>query len=230
MNKKSSFSALLVGATGLVGTHCLQTLLADSRYSRIVVISRRSLSVEHPKLTTILIDFKELAKHSEQLKADHVFCCLGTTIKAAGNQKAFREVDFNYTYDIARLTEQEGAKQFLLVSSIGASAGSKIFYNRVKGELEDAVTSLPFQGVVIFRPSLLLGNRAENRPGEKIGKIFMDLFRPFLIKGFRRYRPIQASVIAKAMVEMAKIELQGSHIFESDQIQFFYERLDSKTK
>ena len=114
MNEKLSFSALLVGATGLVGTYCLQALLADPHYSSIVVLSRRSLPVEHPKLKTILVEFKNLAKHSEQMRADHVFCCLGTTIKAAGTQENFRQVDFNHPYDIARITVQEGAKQFLL--------------------------------------------------------------------------------------------------------------------
>jgi uncharacterized protein YbjT (DUF2867 family) len=227
MKEKSSFSALLVGATGLVGTHCLQALLADPCYNSIIVLSRRTLRVEHPKLKTILIDFNNLAKHAEQLRADHVFSCLGTTIKAAGSQEAFRKVDFDYIYDIARLTAQEGSKQFLLISSIGAASKSKIFYNRVKGELEDVVMPLPFQGVLIFRPSLILGKRSEKRAGEGIGKIFMGLFRPLLLGAFRKYRPIQAQVIGESMVQMAKTELRGSHIFESDQIQFFYDRLEN---
>ena len=230
MTKKPLYSALLVGATGLVGTYCLQALLADPHYSSIVVLSRRSLPVEHPKLKTILLDFKNLAKHSEQIRADHVFCCLGTTIKVAGSQANFRQVDFNYPYDIARRTVQDGAKQFLLVSSVGASSRSKIFYNRVKGELEDALIPLPFQGVLIFRPSLILGKRPKNRPGEGLGKILMGIFKPFLVSVLRKYRPIQARVIGESMVEMAKIDLKGSHIFESDQIQFFYDRLDEKIR
>ena len=230
MTKKPLYSALLVGATGLVGTYCLQALLADPHYSSIVVLSRRPLPVEHPKLKTILLDFKNLAKHSEQIRADHVFCCLGTTIKVAGTQQKFRQVDFNYPYDIARRTVREGAKQFLLVSSVGASSRSKIFYNRVKGELEDALIPLPFQGVLIFRPSLILGKRPKNRPGEGLGKILMGIFKPFLVSVLRKYRPIQARVIGESMVEMAKIDLKGSHIFESDQIQFFYDRLDEKTR
>jgi uncharacterized protein YbjT (DUF2867 family) len=230
MTKKPLYSALLVGATGLVGTYCLQALLADPHYSSIVVLSRRPLPVEHPKLKTILVDFKNLAKHSEQMRADHIFCCLGTTIKVAGSQANFRQVDFNYPYDIARRTVQDGAKQFLLVSSVGASSRSKIFYNRVKGELEDALIPLPFQGVLIFRPSLILGKRPKNRPGEGLGKILMGIFKPFLVSVLKKYRPIQARVIGESMVEMAKIDLKGSHIFESDQIQFFYDRLDEKIR
>jgi uncharacterized protein YbjT (DUF2867 family) len=228
MNQKPSFSALLVGATGLVGTHCLETLLEDIQYSSVIVLSRRDLQRQHSKLKSVIIDFNDLSKNPEQMRADHVFCCLGTTIKAAGNKEAFRQVDFDYAYDIARKTAQEDAKQFVLVSSMGASSQSKIFYNRVKGELEDAVTPLPFKGVLIFRPSLILGKRQENRPGERLGKILMGIFRPLLVGAYRKYRPIQALVIAKAMVEMAKIGLNGSHIFESDQIQFFYDRLDNE--
>jgi len=228
MNKKPTYSALLVGATGLVGSYCLQALLTDPHYNSIVVLSRRVLPFEHPKLKTILVDFTNLKEHSAQMRADHVFCCLGTTIKTAGSQENFRQVDFNYPYDIARIAVGEGAKQILLVSSIGASSQSKIFYNRIKGELEDALIPLPFQGTLIFRPSLILGNRPEKRPGERMGKILMGLFKPLLMGVLRKYRPIQARIIGESMVKMAEIELRGSHIFESDQIQFFYDRLENK--
>ena len=228
MTKNPSFSALLAGATGLVGSFCLKDLLADPQYRSIVVLSRKALTVEHPKLKTIITDFENLEEHKTHLGADHIFCCLGTTIKKAGSQENFRKVDFNYPSEIARITAQAGANQFVLVSSIGASSHSRVFYSRVKGELEEAVMSLPFPGILIFRPSLILGVRQEKRLGESIWKVFMRIFQPLLVGPYKKYRPIQARIIAKSMVEMAKTQLQGAHIYESDQIQFFYDRLDEK--
>ncbi len=154
-------TALFVGASGLVGGHCLQFLLEEPSYTRVVVLVRRPLAITHDKLVQHVVDFSELETLSEHLTADDVYCCLGTTIKNAGTQDAFRKVDFDHPVKIGALTQHCGAAQFLLVSSLDADPHSRIFYNRVKGEVEEAIRKISFITINIFRPSLLLGKRTE---------------------------------------------------------------------
>jgi uncharacterized protein YbjT (DUF2867 family) len=212
-------TALLVGASGLVGGHCLQFLLEESSYTQIVVLARRPLSITHEKLIQHVVDFSELETLGECFAADDVYCCLGTTIKKAGTQDAFRKVDFDYPIKIAALTEHCGAAQFLLVSSLGADPHSRIFYNRVKGEMEEAIRKISFTAVHIFRPSLLLGERTEHRTGEKAGALVMSGLKFALTGPFRKYRAIQARDVAQAMVRTAQRDLCGVNIFESQRIQ-----------
>jgi len=212
-------TALLLGASGLVGGHCLQLLLEDEAYAKVVVWVRKPLALRHPKLEQAVVDFARLESCAEPAKVNDVFCCLGTTIKKAGSQAAFRQVDFVYPLEIAKIAAANGAEQFLIVTALGANPKSSIFYNRVKGETEAAITPLPFRAVHIFRPSLLLGERQEVRPGEKIAEKMSGVFS-FLFSGpLRKYRPIHAAVVAAAMVEIAKQNLVGVNIFESDRIQ-----------
>ena len=215
----SSASALLVGASGLVGRHLLQLLLHESMYERIAVLVRKPLAVSHTRLTQHVVDFDRLDHQKEIIRADDVFCCLGTTIRAAGSQEAFRKVDFTYVVQTAALASKNGTRQFLMVSSLGANVGSKIFYSRVKGEVEQAVSKLPFVGIYIFRPSMLLGERAESRPGEKAGIAVMKLFSFAMIGAWKKYRPIHAQIVANAMIRVASTGLQGVNIFESDRMQ-----------
>jgi uncharacterized protein YbjT (DUF2867 family) len=212
-------SALLLGASGLVGGHCLQLLLEDEAYAKVVAWVRKPLALRHPKLEQAIVDFARLESRAEQTKANDVFCCLGTTIKKAGSQAAFRQVDFTYPSEIAKIAAANGAEQFLVVTALGANPRSSIFYNRVKGEVEAVITPLPFRAVHIFRPSLLLGERQEVRPGEKIAEKVARVFS-FLFSGpLRKYRPIHADVVAAAMIAVAKQNLAGANIFESDRIQ-----------
>ena len=220
----NSRSALLVGATGLVGGHVLQLLLDDETYAEVVVLVRKPSFNPHPKLREHIIDFGHLDRHASIIKADDVFCCLGTTIKVAGSQEAFRKVDFTYPVQIAALALKNGAKQFLVVTSVGANSQSSIFYNRVKGEVEEAVAKLPFQSLHIFRPSLLLGERKEFRPGEKIGMAAMKSFSFLMIGGMKKYRAIEANVLARGMVRTAKENLNGIQVYESDQIQLIADK------
>jgi uncharacterized protein YbjT (DUF2867 family) len=215
----SSTSALLVGASGLVGRHLLQLLLHESVYERIAVLVRKPLAVSHTRLTQHVVDFDRLDHHKKIIRADDVFCCLGTTIRAAGSQEAFRKVDFTYVVQTAALASKNGARQFLMVSSLGANVGSKIFYSRAKGKVEEAVSKLPFFGIHIFRPSILLGERAESRPGEKAGIAVMKLFSFAMIGPWKKYKPIHAQIVANAMVRVASAGLQGVNIFESVRIQ-----------
>ena len=212
-------TALLLGASGLIGGHCLDLLLRDEAYDQIIALVRKRLPKNHRKLTQHEVNFDGLSEYANVLKADDVFCCLGTTIKKAGSQEAFRKVDFTYAHEAAKLAAANGAKQFLLVSSLGADAKSSVFYSRVKGEIEAAISALNFASVSIFRPSLLLGERTEFRLAERLAEPFAKALSFFLIGGLRKYRAIEARTVAAAMIEIAKANTQGVTVFESDRIQ-----------
>lgn len=199
-------SALLVGATGLIGSYLLQRLLASSRYARVVVWARRDIGKAHAKLAVEIVDFNRLAQR--HVEAEDVFCCLGTTIRQAGSQKAFRHVDFDYPVALAGLAARSGAKRFLVVSALGANARSGVFYNRVKGEMEEAVRIAAVPRTCIFRPSLLAGPRAAPRLGERVGLVLGALLGPLL----GNYRPIHAERVAAAMLEAAERDLPSGVI------------------
>jgi uncharacterized protein YbjT (DUF2867 family) len=211
-------TALLLGATGLVGKHCLDLLLGDPAYSKVSTMGRRRSSHEHQKLEQHVVDFERLPDYASVIRATDVFCCLGTTIKKAGSKENFRLVDFTYQYETARLASQQRAEQLLLVSALGADARSSIFYNRVKGELEDAVSKLAFDGVSIFRPSLLLGERAEFRLGERVAELPMRYVSFLMVGPLAKYRPVHARAVAAAMIRIAKQHPRGVNVFESDSI------------
>lgn len=215
---KEGRTAILLGATGLVGGHCLRLLLEDKAYARVVSLGRRKRGVEHAKLEEQLIDFERLEDYRQFFRGDDLFCCLGTTIKKAGSQAAFRQIDFTYVKESARLASENGTRQFLLVSALGANSRSSVFYNRTKGEVEEAVAELPFHGVQIFRPSLLLGERAEFRPGERVAERVMKLFSFLLAGPLRKYRAVHARSVARAMIKVAAERPAGVNVFESDRI------------
>jgi uncharacterized protein YbjT (DUF2867 family) len=207
--------ALIVGATGLVGGYVLRRLLAHSRYSRVEILVRRESPIRDPKLTQRIVDFASLDVLG--IAPDEVFCCLGTTIRKAGSEEAFRRVDYDYPLTLARLAKAVGADKFLLVSALGADPKSAVFYNRVKGEVEHAIAAVGLPAAYFFRPSLLLGPRAENRSGEKIGIAIGTAIAPLMIGGFRKYRPIHADAVAAAMVYVANHDVPAG-VIESDAI------------
>jgi len=211
-------TALVAGATGLIGRQLLALLLEDTHYSSVKVISRNPVAITHPKLENRVTDFDRLSEVSNQLKADEVFCCLGTTIRQAGSQRVFRKVDFDYPLELARLTKQVGARIFLLVSALGANKNSRVFYNRVKGEVEEAVGQVGFETLHIFRPSLLLGARTETRPGEDAAKLFYSLFGWMVPL---KYKAIDSAKVARAMVQVASRQQAGVFIHESGQLQSY---------
>lgn len=211
-------TALLAGATGLVGGHCLDLLLQDDAWEQVAVLGRRELGTTHRKLVQRVVDFERLAELGDLPRIDDVFCCLGTTMKHAGSEAAFRRVDFTYVHELAQLASRHRAGQFLLVSALGADRHSRVFYNRVKGEVEDAVRKLPFDSVHIFRPSLLLGERRESRPGERLAILAGRALGFMFVGPLGRYRPIEARAVAAAMVRIAKAAARGIQVYESDRI------------
>ncbi|HKF20013.1 MAG TPA: oxidoreductase [Candidatus Angelobacter sp.] len=215
MNSKS---ALLLGASGLVGGFCLQALLAEPVYTRIVLLNRRELPLEpHPRLEQKIVNFENLSP-ADFSGADDIFCALGTTIRKAGSQEAFRRVDLEYPLAAAKLAREAGGRRFVLCSSVGANAKARNFYLRVKGELEEAVSKLGFPAFHVSRPSLLLGLRAEVRPAERLMTTLAPLFNLAMIGGLRRYRAVPASVVGRAMVAAARNGGSGTIIHEYDSL------------
>ena len=210
--------ALVSGASGLVGGHLLPLLLADAAYERVITLARRQVDTRHVKLDQRVLDLGALDAVADPPHVDDAFCCIGTTIKKAGSQEAFRRVDYDYVLAFARAAQRAGARQFLLVTALGADPASRIFYSRVKGEIEQAVRGLPFQGIHIFRPSFLMGERAEARLAERIGVPVARVVAPLLIGPLRRYRPIKAADVARAMLQVAKEAPRGPNVFEYDGI------------
>ncbi len=208
-------TAVIVGATGLVGQELLKLLIASEKYEKITVLVRREFAVKHPKIITQIIDFEQIME--SKFEADDAFCCLGTTLKKAGSKTNFYRVDFTYVHHFAKISAQNGAKQFLMISSMGADKNSVFYYNQVKGAIENAVQQFDFQYFVkIFRPSLLLGERSEKRMGEDIGKMVFNLFSPVIPA---KYKGVQARQVAKMMYEIALENRKQFAIFESDIIQ-----------
>lgn len=209
-------TALVLGATGLIGDFLTHRLTESSAYERVKVLVRKPLSWQHPRLQEIQFDFDR--PNGLLTRADDVFCCLGTTMKKAGSRDAFRKVDYQYPLDIARLSLANGAQQFAIVTAMGADTGSTFFYNRVKGEVERDLTALRFPTLLIFRPSLLLGNRTENRLGERLAEGAMRLLSPLIPA---KYKGIEAAKVANAMLTTMQQGLTGRHVFESDQLQAY---------
>ncbi|MFN3444613.1 MAG: oxidoreductase [Bacteroidia bacterium] len=209
-------TALVVGATGAVGRALVYQLIEDKNYMRILVLSRKPLTIKHHKLSVVMVNFDTLADYSEQMAADDVFCCLGTTIKVAGSKAAFYKIDHDYVIDIARICKQKGAQQFILVTAMGADVNSAIFYNKVKGEVEQHIADLRYDTFITVRPSLLLTNRSEFRFGEWIAQVMMK-YTGFLFVGpLKKIKAIPVETVAKAMRHYANKNLKGNHVFTND--------------
>ncbi|MDX1420693.1 MAG: oxidoreductase [Rubricoccaceae bacterium] len=211
-------TALLLGATGLVGSHALPLLLDHDRWDRVVTLGRRPMPVAGPGHTHHVVDFDRIAEHPDLFRCDDVFCCLGTTIKDAGSEEAFARVDRDYPFAAAQLAHGQGASQYLLISSIGANPKSPFFYARVKGEVEDALKDVGFESLSIFRPSQLSGVRREARSKEKVALGVLKILSPVLVGPLRRYRATPARAVAEAMVQVAAERPAGVHVHEADAI------------
>lgn len=219
-------SALIAGATGLTGNELVKVLLEDPAYDKVKVLVRRPLDLDHPKLEQIKTDYYRLEEYADHFKVDDVFCCLGTTIKKAGSQNAFRRVDYDYPVALGKLAKSAGAKRFLVISAMGADARSNIFYSRVKGQMEEALKKMEFPALHIFQPSLLLGKRDEFRLGEKAASVLAPAISPLLRGKMKKYKPIEAKQVAKAMGAAAQSEKEGVLVHSSDEIAEMASRKD----
>lgn len=213
MTPTTGGTALVAGATGLVGEALVRRLAADPAWREVRALVRQALppALAAPTVVPIQVDYRMLEPPPPWADAPFAFCALGTTMREAGSETAFREVDFDYPLALARAARARGARHFLLVSALGASAGSRVFYNRVKGEVEDAIGSLGFRSVTIARPSLLLGRRRKARLGEQVGKLIGVLAPP-------RWRPVPAERVAAALIEAARRDEPGVRILENREL------------
>jgi uncharacterized protein YbjT (DUF2867 family) len=220
--KQTMPTAIIAGASGLTGQALLKRLIASHQYQRIITLERRasaSVSVvfDQSSIHQVLqVDFNALPAFPP---CDDAYCCLGTTIKKAGSKAAFRKVDFDAVVNFATRAHEAGAKQFLVISALDAAAKSALFYNRVKGEMEEAVAAIGFDAVHIFQPSFLMGERRESRLGERLGIAAFKTISPLLVAGIRKYRPIHVDVVASAMLTAAMSGKHGVMQYESDVIQ-----------
>jgi uncharacterized protein YbjT (DUF2867 family) len=204
--------ALVAGPTGLIGSSLLQRLLHDPAYAEVRALSRRPLTERHARLRVLLTDYADLDALGDALAVDDVFCCLGTTLSAAGSRAAFEDVDYRMVADLARAARRAGAHQFLVVSAVGASRHALAFYSRVKGRMEAAVSALDYAAVHILRPSLLLGERTQSRPAEEAAQKLMPKISPLLRGPLARYRPVAGGEVAEAMQRLALRGSPGVHI------------------
>lgn len=213
MNERT---ALVAGASGLVGGHLLDLLLSSNDVAKVISLGRRPLEATSTKLEQRAVDFARLDDLTLP-PVDDAYCCLGTTIKKAGSQEAFRAVDHDAVVAFAACAKRAGAKHFLVVTALGADASSRVFYNRVKGEAEAALKAMGFESLSILQPSLLLGDRAESRPGERVAIVLSRAFAPLLRP--IAARPIEARTVARAMVALARAPRPGARVVLSGELQ-----------
>ncbi len=211
-------SSLIIGATGFVGSYLVQEILNSPTFDSVTALVRKPTFTTHPKLKEIIFDFRDETAIESLEPVNHVFCCLGTTIKTAGSKEAFRFVDYELPLRFARWAESTHAESFSIVTAIGANSDSSIFYNQVKGNVEDEIKTLNIPTIQIFQPSLIMGPRKEFRLGELIGKGIMAILNPLMIGPGKKYRGIHAQTIAKGMVHHLEKSNPGITIFESDKI------------
>lgn len=208
-------TAWLAGATGLVGGFALAKLEADDAFGRVVSFGRRPSGTSHPKLVERTVDFAALDA-GDAPAPDVAVCALGTTIKKAGSKEAFRAVDHDAVLAFARAAKGRGAKAFVVVTAHGADEGSSVFYNRVKGEVEKALGEIGFESLAIARPSLLLGDRAESRPGERAAVVVSRFLKPLLSP--LRARPIEGETVARAVVALAREPKPGVRVVHNAEL------------
>lgn len=211
MNK--SKTALVIGATGLVGKEVIKCLLKDERYEKVKAFVRRPIGFSHSKLEHHIIDFNDPVTWEKLIAADELYSCIGTTLKAAGSKEEQYKIDYTYPFQIAIAAAENGVKSLALISAYGASPQSRFFYNRMKGELDRDVSKLGFSKICIFKPSLLLGERIEKRIPENITARLWKILAPF-IPALKKFKPIPAKSVAQAMINGLNQEFSGIRTIE----------------
>ncbi len=210
-------TALLFGSTGLVGGHVLNYLIQNSNYSKIKLFVRSLTEINNPKIEIIKTDFNNLNKHAEDIQGDECFCCIGTTKKKSPNKNEYQKIELDIPKKIAQIAKSNSVKSFFFVSSGYANPKSSGEYLKFKGLVEEEIKNLNFDKIGIMRPSFLLGERQEERIGEKFGIIIFKFLTPILIGPIRKMRPIQSEIVARAMIKLANENIDQS-VFESNEI------------
>jgi len=210
-------TAIIIGATGLTGSCVLEKLLANESYSKVKLFSRKASGVEHSKIEEHLVDLLKLETYKTDFIADEVYCCIGTTKKKTPNQAQYRDIDYGIPVAAAKLCKENGIEVIAVVSAIGANVKSSIFYNRTKGEMEEAVLAQKVSRTYILRPSFIGGNRKEKRVGEKIGLAFFNFLKPLFIGKLKKYAVKDADTIATRMIVLANSK-EPSRVLESNEI------------
>lgn len=213
-------TAILLGATGLIGSKLLQMLLDSSDYAKVSILVRKPVEISHPKLHIHLVDFSKTENYQQALEnGDVIFCCIGTTMKNVnGNKAKYRSIDYDITVNAAKWGIEKGYSRFSVVSAIGADSRSSNYYLRLKGEVEDKISSLGYSTLDIFRPSLLMGKRKDQRAEERFAQMVFPVFSFLFAGGWRKYKPVKAEDVARAMLNTSLTEGSGRNVFEYDQI------------
>lgn len=214
-----SKSIVIIGASGLIGNEILKLTLENSKIEHVTILVRKSLNLKHEKLTEVITNFKDLNEIESRIIGDALICGLGTTRKKTPNLQEYKNVDFGLTVEIAKIAKANDVRQIHLISAIGANPKSKIFYNRLKGETEQAIINLQFPQTIIYRPSLLIGKRNEFRLGELIAQKVAPLFDFLLIGALKKYHSIPATLIATSVINRIFIEGETIEINEYNEIQ-----------
>lgn len=201
--------AVVAGGTGLVGRHLLTQLLDDPQYEKVIAVGRRSPALTHARLETVKSDLTDLGKIGSKLAADDAYCCLGTTLRAAGSKAAFEAVDYHMVVNFARAAQVSGARRMFMVSALSANPKSPIYYSRVKGRAEQALRETGFDTLHIVQPSLLVGERSEKRLGEGLAQKLAPVFNPLLMGRLAKYRAIRADAVAAALLELSRRKDRG---------------------
>jgi len=210
-------TALLFGSSGLIGGHVLNELIQNSNYTKIKIFVRSSVEINNPKIETIKTDFNNLNKHIDDIKGDECFFCIGTTKKNSPDKREYQKIELEIPKKIAQIAKSNSVKSFFFVSSGYANPKSSGDYLKFKGQVEEEIKNLDFDKIGIMRPSFLLGERKEERLGEKFGIMIFKLLTPFLIGSLRKMRPIRSEIVAKAMIKLANENI-SQNIFESNEI------------
>jgi len=213
-------TAVVIGSTGFIGSQLVQLLLYDPAFTEVRILVRQPTLLSHPKLVVEVVSFDNYQEIKDKMSVGHsVFCCVGTTQKKVqGDKIAYRKVDYNIPVNAANASIENGFKKFLIVSSVGANKNSRNFYLQVKGAAEEAISKLDFDSIHFFRPSILLGNRKEFRAGEMFAKRSMHLMSFLLFGPLKKYKPIEGSEVAKAMIAASKQNQKGVHIYEYEEM------------
>jgi len=210
-------TALIFGSSGLIGNHLLELILKDNNYNKIKLFVRSDLTDVNSKIEIIKTDFNNIENHKDKIVGDDCFFCIGTTRKNTPDKNEYIKIEYNLPIEVAKIAKSNSINNFIYISSLGANPNAASLYLKNKGQTEQELIKLNFMNLSILRPSILLGNRKENRVGEKIGIFAMKTLSPLFLGNMKKYKPIKVEYVSKAMLQVAQKDYQ-KNIFESDEI------------